>query len=254
MNKHPVANSSRFSILLTLLLAPAFLQAAERIDPQALASLKRMSSTLAAAKAFTYKSKNILEVPATTGQFVTLFSSGEIALKRPDKIRARMGGDAPSFDFFYDGAAVSAFAPGTKVFSTSKAPATIDAMLEGLREETGIRFASAPLLFSDPYAVLTRGLTSAVVVGPSVIDGTACEHLAFRSPGVNWEIWIEASPRALPRRLAVTFTDRTNFPRTLVDFSDWNLRPWLRDGVFVFRQPPGAREIPFASVLKSAGR
>ncbi|MFZ4681781.1 MAG: DUF2092 domain-containing protein [Terrimicrobiaceae bacterium] len=254
MTKHLSFTLSRFSVFAFLALAPAFLHAAERIDPQALASLKRMSSTLAAAKAFTYQSKTILEVPATTGQFVTLFSTGEIALKRPDKVRARMGGDAPSFDMFYDGATLSAFAPGTKVFSTSKAPPTIDAMLQGLREETGIRFASSPLLFSDPYAVLTRGLTSAVVVGPSVVDGTACEHLAFRSPGVNWEIWIEAAPRALPRRLAVTFTDQTNFPRTLVDFSHWNLRPWLRDGDFVFHQPAGAREIPFASVLKSAGR
>ncbi len=174
---------------------------------------------------------------------------------RPNKLRARLGGDAPSFDFYYDGAAVSAFAPGTRVYSTTKAPATIDAMLSGLQEETGIRFVSAPLLFSDPYAVLTRNLVSAVVVGPSTVDGAACDHLAFRSPGVNWEIWLEANARSLPRRLAVTFTDRPNFPRTLIDLSDWNLHPWfLWDSGFVFRKPEGVKEIPFVSVLKSAAR
>ncbi len=225
------------------------------IDPAALAPLKQMSATLGAAKAFAYKSKSILEVPAETGQFVTLFSTGDVALVRPDKLRARLGGDAPSFDFYYDGSTVSAFAPGTNVYSTTKAPATIDAMLSGLQEETGIRFASAPLLFNDPYSILTRDLISAVVVGPSAVDGAACVHLAFRSEGVNWEIWLESNARALPRRLAVTFTDRPNFPRTLVDFSGWNLHPWfLGKGAFVFEKPAGSKEIPFVSVLHSADR
>jgi len=243
--------------LFTVLLAAPALRAAETpsaIDPKALEPLKRMSATLAGAKKFTYRSHSILEIPAVTGQFLTLFSTGEIAVQRPDKLRARLGGDAPAFDFYYDGATASAFAPGTKVFSIAKAPATIDAMLAGLQDETGIRFASAPLLYSDPYRILTRGLTSAVVVGPSMVDGTACEHLAFRSPGVNWEIWIETAARALPRRLAMTFTDQPNFPRTVVEFSGWNLNPWLGAGDFVFHKPVGAKEIPFASVLKSAGR
>ena len=214
-----------------------------------------MSATLAAAKAFSYKSKNILEVPAETGQLITLYSTGEIALRRPDRLRAQLGGDAPAFAFYYDGETVSALAPGTRVYSSTKAPATIDAMLAGLEEETGIRFASAPLLFSNPYAVLTRGLTSAVVVGPSHVDGVACDHLAFRSEDVNWEIWVESNARALPRRLAVTFTDRPGLPRTLIDFSNWRLDPWwLCDRGFTFHEPAGFQEIPFAAVLKSADR
>jgi len=247
--------------LFAVLLFPNILPAAEKsdvppaIDPNALVPLKRMSATLAAAKAFTYRSKTILEVPSVTGQFITLFSSGEIALKRPDKLRARFGGDAPAFDFYYDGTTVSALAPGTKVYSTAEAPPTIDAMLSGLQTETGIRMALAPLLFSDPYAVLTHGLLAAVVVGPTKVNGAECTHLAFISPGVNWEVWLETDSRALPRRLAMTFTDRPNFPRTMIDFFDWNLHPWLLgNDTFLFRKPAGATEIPFASVIKSANR
>ncbi|MDD5199984.1 MAG: DUF2092 domain-containing protein [Terrimicrobiaceae bacterium] len=262
--KRPIRPLVLLACSLSVLLPSAGISAAAAATPEkappaigkdALDLLRRMSATLGAAKAFTYKSKSAIEVPAATGQFITLFSTGEVALKRPDKLRALLGGDAPDFDFYYDGATVSAFAPGTGVYSTKPAPPTIDAMLTGLQEETGIRFASAPLLFSDPYAILTRGLLSAVVVGPSTIDGAACTHLAFRSPGVNWEIWIESGPRALPRRMAVTFTDRPNFPRTLIDFSSWNLHPWcLGAGAFVFHKPAGAQEIPFVSVLKSTGR
>jgi hypothetical protein len=135
------------------------------------------------------------------------------------------------------------------VFSAVKAPPTIDAMLPELQQETGIRFVSAPLLSSNPYEVLTRGLISGLVVGSTTVNGIPCEHLAFRSPGVNWEIWIESGRRALPWRLAATSTDRTNFPRTLVEFVSWNLSPWLKSSDFVFRKPAGAREIPFLSVI-----
>lgn len=239
------------------MLVPVIAQAepsSGTLDTKALAAIKRMSDTLAAAKSFTFKSSAILEVPAKTGQFITLFSNARVALQRPDKLRASMTGEAPPFDFYYDGKTVSAYAPGTKTCSIAKAPPTIDAMLPALEKETGIRFATAPLLLGNPYSVLADRLTSAVVVGPSMVRGTACDHLAFRSPGLNWEIWIDSGSSALPRRLAVTFTDRTNFPRTLVEFSDWNLHPRLSPGEFVFRKPPAATEIPFLSVLKSAGR
>jgi len=236
--------------LLALPGAGAAETAAKSLNPQALAVLKRMSDRLAAAKSFTYQTRSVLEVPGKNGQFLTLVSRADVALQRPDKIRARFSGEAPHFEFFYDGATASAFAPGTNVFSTSKAPATIDAMLPALEEETGIRFASAGLLFSDPYAAMTRGLTSAMLVGSTTVLGATCDHLAFQAPGVNWEIWIESGPRALPRRLAVTDTLRPGFPRTLIEFSSWNLRPWLRPGTFVFRPPTDSSEIPFATLIK----
>jgi hypothetical protein len=239
------------------LLLPSMVQAsssAPAISPKALATLQRMSDTLAAAKAFTYRSRTAFEVPAKTGQFLTLFSTSHVALKRPDKLSAVLTGEAPHFNFFYDGTNVAAYAPATRVYSITKAPPTIDALLPALQRETGIRFATTPLLLSDPYRALAKGLTSALDVGPASVNGTVCEHLAFMGDGVNWEIWIESGNRPLPRRLAVTFTDRTNFPRTLVEFYDWNLHPGFRPDDFILHKPADAREIPFAGVLKSAGR
>ena len=74
--------------------------------------LRRMISTLGEAKAFTYRSRSIVEVPAKTGQFITLFSTAEVAVKRPDKLRARLTGEAPHFDFYFDGETASAFRSG----------------------------------------------------------------------------------------------------------------------------------------------
>ena len=224
------------------------------IDQTALDQLKRMSETLAAAKALTFRTSSTVEVPAKTGQYITLFANSEFAMERPNKLRARVTGEVPNYDFTYDGSTIAAFAPNNNVYSVSKAPDTIDAMLPFLENASGIRFASADLLFSDPYAVLTKGLSSAVVVGSDTVQGQPCEHLAFRAPGINWEIWIESGPRALPRRLVITYTNVTNFPRTLVEYSHWNLHPWLTDSDFAFKKPAGAKEIAFLSELKAKAR
>ncbi|CAN5819527.1 DUF2092 domain-containing protein [soil metagenome] len=244
-------------LLLSALLIsalPAVQAASPKIDPKALELLKSMSTTLSSAKAFTYRSESVIEAPSRTGQFITLFSNAKVAVQRPNKISACLTGEAPNFCFLYDGKTAAAYARGTKTYSQSPAPATIDAMLPALENETGINFVAAPFILSNPYAVLTSNLQSAIVVGPSKVDGVACEHLAFRAPGVNWEIWIESGSTPLPRRLAVTFTDKPNFPRTLVEFSNWNLHPWLCQSCFVFHKPADAHEIPFRSIFKPKGR
>jgi hypothetical protein len=227
---------------------------APAIDPNALAELRRMSDTLGRAGSLTCRTRVAMEIPAPNDQSLTLFPEGRMALRRPDKLRVRYAGDAPPFDLFYDGSSVTLFAPHAKVFSTVKAPPTLDAMLPGLHRETGLRLPGLPLLRQDPYSVLVRDLQGAVLVGPSTIDRVPCRHLAFRRPGVNWEIWIESGPRALPRRLVATFTDRPGRPRTIVGFSDWNLHPWLPDALFRFRKPAGTTEIPLATTLKDLSR
>jgi hypothetical protein len=263
MKVHHLPTAASLAGFLIIVLSPAALMAAENapspkaaasnpnLEQKALDQLKRMSTALGAAKAFSFRTSSTVEVPAKTGQFITLFASSEITLERPNKLRVRVTGEVPNFEFAYDGSTIAAFAANNNVYSVSKAPDTIDGMLPFVEKETGIHFASSYVLFSDPYAVLTKGLTSAVVVGSDTVQGEPCYHLAFRAPGVNWEIWIESGARALPRRLVITYTDATNFPRFLIEFSHWNLHPWLSDGNFVFKKPAGAKEIAFLPQLKA---
>jgi len=217
------------------------------MEPRALDLLKHMSATLVAAQALTYRSRSTVEVPAKTGQLITLFATSDVALARPNKLRVHVTGEVPNFDFYYNGTTITAFAPKNQVYSVANAPDTIDEMLTFVEDKTGIHFPSADVMLSDPYAVLTKDLTSAFVVGPSTVDGVPCEHLAFMGPGVHWEIWIETGQRALPRRLVVTYADVQNFPRFLVEFADWNLQPKLAASRFVFKKPSTAKQIEFGS-------
>lgn len=219
------------------------------IEQQALDHLKAMSDKLAAAKSFTYHSRSVVEIPAKTGQFLTHFVESEVALQRPDKLRSSVTGDLPHYRFYYDGATVSALDVQKNLYATAKAPGTIDEMLPFVMEKAGIDFPAADFLTSNPYAELTKGLTHAIVVGPAKVNGVPCEHFAFMGPAANWEVWIDTD--SLPRRLATTHKSVANFPRFQVEFLDWNLKPKLSAGEFVFKKPQGANAIEFGARMEN---
>jgi hypothetical protein len=216
------------------------------IEQYALDRLKQMSATLASAKSFTYRSNNFMEVQAeATGQFLTFFVDTEVALQRPNKLRVNVSGDVPGFQFYFDGTQVSAFDPQKNVHSVSGPIATIDEMLDFVTTKAHINFPSADFMYSNPYAVMTKNLTHAIVVGPSMVNGVPCEHFAFMEPALNWEIWIENGKRALPLRMAMTYKQIPNFPRFMIEYKDWNLNPKLSAATFVFKAPANSKQIEF---------
>jgi hypothetical protein len=217
------------------------------IEQYALDRLKQMSEKLASAKAFTYHSNSFVELQAVTGQFLTFFTDADVALQRPNKLLANVSGDESNFQLYFDGAKVSAFDQQKNLHAVSDPLATIDEMLDFVLSKAQINFPSADFMYSNPYAVMTKNLTHAIVVGPSMVNGIPCEHFAYMEPGINWEIWIEDGKNALPLRLAMTYKQVPNFPRFLVEFSDWKMNPKLSADTFVFKIPANAKQIEFAT-------
>ncbi|MFM8330667.1 MAG: DUF2092 domain-containing protein, partial [Candidatus Methylumidiphilus sp.] len=168
------------------------------VEQYALDRLKAMSQKLAAAEAFTYRSRSTVELPAKTGQFLTHFVESSTALQRPNKLRTLVTGDVPNFQLYYDGATVAAYDAQKNLYATTKAPATLDETLTFVMDKLDIDFPSADFMFSDPYAVMTKGMTHAIAVGDSKVNGVATEHFAFMGPESNWEIWIDNGASALP--------------------------------------------------------
>jgi len=216
------------------------------IQQYALDRLKQMSATLASAKSFTYRSNNFMEVQsAATGQFLTLFVSTDVALQRPNKFRANVFGDVPSFELYFDGANFSAFDPQKNVHSVSEPLSTIDDMLSYVATKSHINFPAADFLYSDPYSVMAKNVTHAIVIGPSMVNGVSCEHFAYMEPDMNLEIWIENGKKALPLRVAMTYKQVPNFPRFMIEYKDWKLNPKLKEDIFVFKAPVNAKQLMF---------
>ena len=210
------------------------------LAPEAEALLHRMSDTLARAPALAVDCTSLREVRLADGRVATLISDLTLALRRPDRLRADLRGDAVQADVYYDGRQVALHAVTQGAFARMEAPPTIDGLTVLLQERLRLPLDIGLLLGADPFGKLAEG-TTGTVVSPSEVSGRPVWHLLLRSGAVEWELWLEQAETALPLLAAV----RRDGLRTVMRFDEWRLGPQIADSLFRFTPPPGAREIPF---------
>jgi hypothetical protein len=217
------------------------------MEPYALELLKKMSDKLAAAKSLAFRTRDTVEAPGGTGQFLNFFAESQVMVERPNKLMAKIAGDAPPFDFYYDGSKMVVYAPTQKLYAATEAPGTIDELLPFAVKKAGIILPFDDVLYSDPYTVLTKDLTSAFYAGYSNFHGHRCEHLAFASAGLQWQIWIN-DKTLLPCLMMGTMLDVQGAPRFAVEFSHWRLDQKFSPKQFSLTKPEGAGEMEFGTM------
>ena len=127
-------------------LAPAI-----EVEPRALGILQGASAKLAAAKTLSFKAVASEESPTRLGPALDYYTTSEVTLHRPDKLRVLSPGDGPRNEFYYDGKTMTAYSPADNYVATASAPATIDAMLEQAFSMAQIYFPFEDLLVANPY-------------------------------------------------------------------------------------------------------
>src|SRR5262245_41425116 len=126
---------------------------------RALALLKPAADKLSAAKTFTFKTYNMVEVPSPVGQLINYFFTSEVAVERPNKLASKRSGDGPAFDLYYDGKQFSSADGKLGLYAQMDAPATLDELIPLVLNKAGVYFPYADMLYSDVYGILTKGLT-----------------------------------------------------------------------------------------------
>jgi hypothetical protein len=69
------------------------------------------------------------------------------------------------------------------------------------------------LLLSDVYKQLMPLVVDTKDLGSGVIGGVECDHFAFRTKEVDWQIWIAQGNRPYPCRYVITSTKVTGGPQ-----------------------------------------
>ena len=137
------------------------------------------------------------------------------------------------------------FEPGGGTYATVAAPGTLEGMLDMARTQLDIVMPAGDLIYRNAYDILMADVTQGFVVGKSVVEGARCDHLAFRAPNVDWQIWIQEGPEPLPRKLVITSRDQAAAPQFSVVFTRWDLKPTSTPQTFVFEAPSGAKRVEF---------
>lgn len=223
--------------------APAMPPGQPIIEQAALDLLKSMCDTLAAAQTFAVSVRDVRQVPTTAGQMLDLIGEYDVQVQRPDKLR--MEGTMGSVDtlLLYDGAKLAILDKPKKLYVSENVSGDLESALGQMEQKHGIRFGLDDFLAKDPYALFSKGLTSAYVVGEVTLDGIRTEQLVFATADTEFQLWIDPSTK-LPKLLSATYLDTAPRPTHLaVEFDDWKTGP--ASGTFTFVPPSGSAPIKF---------
>jgi len=215
------------------------------IAPEAKQILKASTDFLASQQQFTAETRNTLEIVLKSGQKIEFNSTGRQSVQRPNKLRAERTGDLVEQVFVYDGQSLTLSNPQQKIYAEVAAPGTLEEMLDFARTKLDIVAPAGDLVYRNAYDILMDGVTDGIVVGKAVIEGVLCDHLAFRAPQVDWQIWIQQGAQPLTRKIVITTLDLPNAPQFAVTVTQWNLKPTFDAQTFKFTPPAGAKQIDF---------
>jgi hypothetical protein len=257
-NEKPVQSSGRRQVVavatcLTLLGAPLGAQATatpSAVQPEAVTALRQMGTYLRSLKQFGVDAVTSRDEVTLNGEKVQVSGTVEYLVRTPDRLRADVRTDRKQRQIFYNGKALTVFAPRMLMYASVPAPPTIGTMLDTASERLQIDFPLADLFLWGTAREGVKDLTSARYVGPAYVDGTDTDQYAFRQRGADWQIWIQRGATPLPRRVVITTTSNAAQPQYVATLK-WNLVAKFNDSEFTFAPPKGAQRIVFANLQQT---
>lgn len=211
--------------------------------------LKAMTDYLASQKTLSASFDSDIEVITPELQKIQFASSGQMKLSRPDKLRVRRTGGYADVEFVYDGKTLSIFGNNAKAYVQAEMPGTVDQMIGALQARSGVGLPGTDLLLSNAFDELTATTTEGVHVGQGVIDGVECEHLAFRTPDTDWQIWVETGAKPVPRKYVITSKTVAGAPQYTLRIRDWKTDAFADADTFVFKAPADAAKVDLDSAV-----
>ena len=203
--------------------------------------LDRMTAFLKTQKSFSIDAQSTRDDVVAFGYKVQDNEHATLTAQLQNKLRVEVSGDDRNRLFIYDGATLTLYSPDDEAYSQVKAPDTIGKLVDRLLG-AGIEMPMIDMLYQIYQGSLTEAVRGGVLIGDSNIDGTDCDHLAFRQGNIDWQIWIVADGKPLPRKLV--FTNRSDEARPQsVSLLTWNLKPAFTDAAFKFTPPKGATAV-----------
>jgi hypothetical protein len=217
--------------------------AASADENQAKRIFQAMSDYLAAQKIISLNYDSTLEVVTKQKQKLGLASSGSMTLERPDKIRVTRSGGFADVEMAFDGKTVTLLGKTANAFARAEIPGSIDHLVDELRDKYHRPVPAADLLLSNPSGQLMPLVTDAKDLGSGVIRGVECDHLAFRTKDVDWQIWIAQGDRPYPCRYVITSTKVDGAPQYSIDIRDWKAGGDVAADGFTLNVPANARNV-----------
>ncbi|TLD44681.1 MAG: hypothetical protein FAZ92_03038 [Accumulibacter sp.] len=240
------------SLLLAIALAPPLARAqaaapppstsSTAVDPAAIQALKDMGAYLQGLSRFRVSTELTGERVLADGQKLQHTASAVIDVARPNRLRARMSSARSVRELFYDGRQATLYSPAQKYYSTVEFSGSLAELVDRLEQRYGVEVPLADLFLWGTAAAPADGIESAMNAGQDFIGGDLCDHFALRQGKLDWQIWIEAGGKPLPRKLVITNRADEARPQS-VSLIEWQLKPGFPDSIFTFVPSKGSKSV-----------
>jgi len=220
------------------------------VDPKADAVLHRMSDYLGGLKSLRANSVTVDEKVTADGQKIQELQQSKLTVQRPGELRVDRVSPRGHGMFVYDGKHFAVYNKERNLYATAPAPADIDSAVDEARARLDVEAPGGDLLVSNPYDALIDGTVTGRYIGLEPIEGVMAHHLAFTKKDVDWQIWIQDGPEALPLRYVITSKDMPGQPAFTLEFRDWQPNAPASAQDFTFTPPAGAKRVAFAPPRK----
>jgi len=224
------------------------------LDPAAVAILREALEPIQAAQNVRVEFRTRVDVVQEEGHKLQFGSRDTIQIRRPDRARATTARDDGRRRVTrYDGATLSVYDEGEKVYGQFPVPETLDATFDYLELEIGMPLPLADFFYSD-LSHLSGTAIAGGIVGTSQIGEWTCDHLFFRGETVDWQLWIEQGDVRTIRKFVITHHEIAGEPQFAAVFENWDLAAPAEDATFAFTPPEGAERIPVLARPVAGGR
>ena len=217
------------------------------IEPKADQVLKQMTDLLASAHAFTFNALTIKEQVLPSGQKLQYDSNIQVKMQRPNALYANVTSGAKKKTLWYHDTTFALLDRKNHFYATTQTPNNIDDTLDFIIDHYGVTLPLADFVIADPYSDATEYTISGFYVAEVEVNGIKTHHLAFHQENIDWQIWIDAEGRPVPRKFVVIYNTKTNAPQFIAFFKDWNFTPNFKSDEFIFQPPKGTVKIDFQS-------
>ena len=168
---------------------------------------------------------------------------GYVLLRRPDKIRATRSGGFADVEMLFDGKMLTMLGKNAKLYAQIEIPGSIDHLIDELKDKYDRPLPAADLLMTDVYGQLMPDVTDIKDLGSGVIGGIECDHFAFRTKEVDWQIWIAQGDRPYPCRYVIKSVKVADGPQYSIQIRDWKTGDKVAADDFGFKNTIEAKKI-----------
>lgn len=148
-----------------------------------------------------------------------------------------------------DGSKTLVYIPQLNQYLQEKAPASLEEMFVPGGAASMVLYDTIPMIDSlvlgNAYKVIMPNTDKNEYLGTVQIEGVQCHHLNLKlvQPKMDWQLWIEAGPKPLLRKIAIEPKQDKTKARLEWNFKNWQIDTPVKQTPLGFSPPSWAREV-----------